>query len=221
MDEVFDLCDAATVLRDGKHVRTWDSLAGVTRDQLVGAMVGRSIADVFQYQPRPHGDVLLRVENLLGRGLAEPVSFDVKAGEIVGLFGLVGAGRTELLKLIYGAERASNGRISVAGQPIRFTHPCQAIRQGIVLCPEDRKKEGVVAIRPVWENINISARRHFSPLGFFLDHGRENANARQYIDTLSIRTPTIQQPVSRLSGGNQQKVILARWLAEDPRVVLL
>ena len=221
MDEVFDLCDAATVLRDGKHVQTWESLAGVTRDQLVGAMVGRSIADVFQYQPRPHGDVLLRVDNLLGRGLVEPVSFDVKAGEIVGLFGLVGAGRTELLKLIYGAEKATAGGITVAGQVVHFTHPCQAIRQGLVLCPEDRKKEGVVAIRPVWENINISARRHFSPLGFFLHHSRENANARRYIDALSIKTPTIHQLTSRLSGGNQQKVILARWLAENPRVVLL
>ncbi len=221
MDEVFDLCDAATVLRDGKHVQTWESLQGVTRDQLVGAMVGRSISDVFQYQARPHGDVLLRVENLLGRGLVEPVSFDVKAGEIVGLFGLVGAGRTELLKLIYGAERASAGHISVDGQAVHFTHPCQAIRHGLVLCPEDRKKEGVVPIRPVWENINISARRHFSPLGFFLNHGREYTNARHYIDALSIKTPTIQQPISRLSGGNQQKVILARWLAENPRVVLL
>ncbi len=223
MDEVFRLCDAATVLRDGRHVQSFPSLKDVTRDDLVSRMVGRSIKDVFQYSPRPQlpSPNAMDVENIAGKGLAEPASFSVARGEILGIFGLVGAGRSELLKLIYGGERPTQGRVSVEGVPAHIPSPAHAIRNGIVLCPEDRKKEGIIPIRSVMENLNLSGRRHFSLLKFIINNRRERENARSYVKKLSIRTPSLQQLIMNLSGGNQQKVILARWLSENLKVILL
>ena len=214
MEEVQELCDAATVLRDGRHVRTWDSTDGVTHDVIVTAMVGRSLEDVYGYSPRPRGGVALRVEGLIGPGVAEPVTLEVARGEIVGLFGLVGAGRTELLKLIYGATAKARGRVEVCGRPVEIRAPRDAIRAGLLFCPEDRRREGIFPLRSVLENVNISVRRH-APWGGFLIHDRwERANAEKYIDRLGVRTPWPGQLIRNLSGGNQQKVILARWLSE-------
>jgi L-arabinose transport system ATP-binding protein len=223
MDEVFRLCDAATVLRDGRHVQTFPSLKDVTKDDLVTRMVGRSITDVFHYTTRPQlpAPNAMDVENIAGKGLAEPASFSVARGEILGIFGLVGAGRSELLKLIYGGEKPTNGRVSVDGVPAHIPSPAHAIRNGIVLCPEDRKKEGIIPIRSVMENLNLSGRRHFSLLKFIINNRRERENARSYVKKLSIRTPSLQQLIMNLSGGNQQKVILARWLSENLKVILL
>ena len=221
LEEIFEACDGATVLRDGKLAQTYDSLDGVSRGDLVTRMVGRSIDDIFNYQPRPLGAAVLEVRNLLGPGLSQPASFSVKAGEVVGFFGLVGAGRTELMKLIYGARRVERGQVLVGGRALRATHPRQAIRAGIVLCPEDRKKEGIIPIRSVMENLNLSGRRHFSPLGFFIHEARERANARRHIERLAIKTSSLGQLAVDLSGGNQQKVILARWLSERIKVILL
>ncbi|MCY3024545.1 MAG: L-arabinose ABC transporter ATP-binding protein AraG [Planctomycetota bacterium] len=221
LEEIFEVCDSATVLRDGQCAHTYPSLEGATRDDLVRKMVGRSIEDIFGYQRRPLGPELLKVENLLGPGLAEAASFSVRAGEIVGFFGLVGAGRTELMKLIYGARRARQGRVLIEGRQVRAGGPQQAIRAGIVLCPEDRKKEGIIPIRSVMENVNLSGRRHFSRLGFIINEARERINARRHVDRLAIRTPSLGQLVMNLSGGNQQKVVLARWLSEQIKVILL
>ncbi len=221
MEEIFETCDGVTVLRDGRLAHTYESIEGVSRDELVEKMVGRSIEDIFNYKPRPIGPAVLEVRNVMGPGLSEPASFQVRAGEVVGFFGLVGAGRTELMKLIYGAARAEFGEVIVDGNPMRATHPRQAIRAGVVLCPEDRKKEGIIPIRSVMENLNISGRRHFSPLGFLISESRERANARRHIERLAIKTPSLGQLVMDLSGGNQQKVILARWLSEQIKVILL
>ncbi len=221
MDEIYEICDAATVLRDGKHVETFPTLAGLSRDTLVQRMVGRSITDIFGYSPRPLGAETLSVNGLFGPGLTAPATFSVRAGEILGFFGLVGAGRTELLKLLSGATSRSAGTITVEGRPVSAPSPRQAIRQGIVLCVEDRKKEGIIPVRSVQENINISGRRHFSPLGMIISPARERDNAKRYIDRLSVRTPSAAQLIKNLSGGNQQKAILARWLCENPKVILL
>jgi L-arabinose transport system ATP-binding protein len=220
MEEVFHLCDAATVLRDGKHVETFPSLAGVTSDELVHRMVGRAISDIFHYAPRKHGESALEVEKLIGPGLKSPASFSVARGEILGIFGLVGAGRTELLKLIYGAQRARRGKVMVLGETIRMRSERDAIAAGIVLCPEDRKKEGIIPIRSVMDNINLGVRRHFSPMGF-INSRRERTNARQFIDRLGVKAPSLGQLMVNLSGGNQQKAILGRWLGEKVRVMLL
>jgi L-arabinose transport system ATP-binding protein len=161
------------------------------------------------------------VNGLLGPGLSRPASLSVKKGEILGIFGLVGAGRTELLKLIYGATPARAGSIAVDGHPVRITTPGSAIRAGVVLAPEDRKKEGIIPIRSVMENTNISGRRHFSPLRFIIHNRRERQMAEAGVRKLAVKTPSLRQPIVNLSGGNQQKVVLARWLQEKVRVILL
>jgi L-arabinose transport system ATP-binding protein len=221
LEEIYQICDAATVFRDGRHVQTFESLAGVTADTLVSKMVGRSIQDIFRYTPRPHGGSALQVTNLSGPGLKAPASFNVARGEVLGFFGLVGAGRTELLKLIYGDTRATGGEVSVGGESVRIRSPRDEIRAGVVLCPEDRKKEGIIPIRSVMENLNLSGRRHFSPMGFVINSRAERENAAKHVQKLAVRTPSLKQLIMNLSGGNQQKVILARWLSEDVKVILL
>lgn len=220
MEEVFRICDAATVLRDGRHVVTWESMADVTHDKVVKAMVGRELKDIYSYRERAMGTTAIEVNQMEGPGLREPVSFSVAKGEILGMFGLVGAGRSELMKLIFGATRATGGSIRVDGRPVQIDSPADAIREGVLLCPEDRKKDGIVPIRSVMENINISARRHHSWMGVIRE-GWERDNAKQKVEQLLIKTPTLHQLIRNLSGGNQQKVILARWLSEKIKVILL
>jgi L-arabinose transport system ATP-binding protein len=220
MEEIFELCDCVTVFRDGRLVKHYPSVSGITREMLVADMVGRTIHDIYGYRPRPTGEVLLEVESVQGKGLSAPASFQVRRGEVVGFFGLVGAGRTELMKLVFGAERLRHGRILVAGEPRRFGSVRQAIEAGVMLCPEDRKLEGIVAVRPVMENINLGTRRNFSPLGLIRPR-RETQNAARFVEQLRIRTPSLRQLIMNLSGGNQQKVILARWLGERIRVLLM
>jgi L-arabinose transport system ATP-binding protein len=221
MDEVYELCDRVTVFRDGKRIETFESVADLDRNRLIAAMVGRSIEDVYGYRARQAGDVLLEAKGLLGPGLAEPVSFTARRGEIVGFFGLVGAGRSELMKLIYGATRASAGHVELNGKRVNFASPRDAVRAGIALCPEDRKQEGIVAIASVADNLNISARRHFSPARFLLDAKRERDLTQDYIKKLAIKTRNGDTAIGTLSGGNQQKVILSRWLAERIEVFLM
>jgi L-arabinose transport system ATP-binding protein len=221
MDEIYQICDAATVLRDGRHVQTYSDLTGITRDTLVQKMVGRSITDVFGYRPRKIGPAALTVENLDGPALDGPASFTVHEGEILGFFGLVGAGRSELMRLVYGADRSSGGQIQLGEHKFRPSNPGASIRRGIVLCPEDRKKDGIIPVRSVAENVNISARRHFSFARFFIVSRREKLNAQKFVKQLGIKTPSLRQLIKLLSGGNQQKVILSRWLSENPKVVLL
>jgi L-arabinose transport system ATP-binding protein len=220
MEEIFELCDRITVLRDGKHVETAE-LERMTRDIVVQRMVGRELADIYNYAPRTHRAPGLVVDGLLGPGLVEPCSFEVRAGEILGFFGLVGAGRTELLRLIYGAARKTAGRISLFGSTVSIGKPRDAIEAGIVLCPEDRKKEGIVPVRSVLENINVSARRRKARAGVWINDAWEKTNARQRIEQLRVRTPSPRQLIRNLSGGNQQKVILGRWLSETVKVILL
>lgn len=220
MEEIFEICDSVTVLRDGQHVFTADAMQGITRDSLVHKMVGRDIVDVYNYRPRETGNPVLRVDNLTGRGLTAPASLQLARGEIVGVFGLVGAGRTELLNLIYGVERPTAGTVSIEGNPVAVQHPSDAIRAGIVLCPEDRKALGIVPVRSVKENINLSARRNFLRLGLFINEAWERSNAHEKVERLRIKTPSVHQQIVNLSGGNQQKAVLARWLAERIKVVL-
>jgi L-arabinose transport system ATP-binding protein len=220
MEEIFEVCDAITVFRDGRLVKQYPTVEGVTREMLVADMVGRTIHDVYGYRPRQHGGVLLQAEGVLGKGLTAPASFQVRQGEVVGFFGLVGAGRTELMKLIFGAERLRAGHVVMEGKPERFRSVRDAIRAGVMLCPEDRKLEGIVPVRPVVENINLGTRRNFSPLGIIRPRS-EIENATRFVEQLRIRTPSLRKLIMHLSGGNQQKVILARWLGERIRVLLM
>ena len=221
MDEVDALCDRVTVFRDGRRIETFDAAEGLDRGRLIAAMVGRSIEDVYGYRPRLAGEVLLEAKELMGPGLAEPASFAVRRGEIVGFFGLVGAGRSELMKLVYGAAKASAGHVELRGKQTAFATPRDAVRAGIALCPEDRKQEGIVAIASVADNLNLSARRHTCRAGFLLDGRRERELAQDYIRRLAIRPRDERAAIGTLSGGNQQKVILSRWLAERIDVFLM
>jgi len=221
LDEIFELCDDCSILRDGCKVAEFNGMQGVTKDALVSRMVGREIRDIWGYRPRPVGKTRLEVRAIEGKGLMMPASFKVGAGEIVGFFGLVGSGRSELMRLIYGAERRTAGALLIDDTPLSARDIPSAIRAGIALCPEDRKEEGIIGCRSVAENINISCRRHYRRLGLFTDDAKETQNARQYIDRLQIRTPSSRQEIRLLSGGNQQKAVLARWLAEQNMRVLI
>ncbi|WP_447527699.1 L-arabinose ABC transporter ATP-binding protein AraG [Vreelandella sp. TE19] len=215
MEEVFEMCDAVTIFRDGKHIRTHEDMSTLTHDLLVSEMVGRDINDVYGYRFREAGETVLSVDDIEGRGIKGPVSFSVKKGEVFGLFGLVGAGRSELLRLVCGVETPKAGSVTFKGTTRRFKSPGEAIRAGIAMCPEDRKSQGIFPVASVADNLNISCRRFFKRWGVFRHPGRERRNAEDYIRKLSIKTPGPRAPIGKLSGGNQQKVILARWLSEE------
>jgi L-arabinose transport system ATP-binding protein len=220
LEEVFALCDSASVLRDGRLAAAHDALAAVSKDQLISEMAGRAIADIYSYRARPLGEHVLEAENLVGPGLEAPASFSARKGEILGFFGLVGAGRSELFKLIYGARRAVSGSVRVRGRTHRFAHPREAIAAGLALCPEDRKDEGVVPLMSVRENLVLAHRNARVGVGL-RDVPRERRQASEGIAALKVKTASPEAAISTLSGGNQQKVVLARWLAAGADIFLM
>lgn len=220
MEEVFRLCDGLTVLRDGQLAAHHDTMDGVTADQIISEMVGREIDDIWGWRPRVPGEVLLDVQGLHGPRLPSPASFQARRGEVLGFFGLIGAGRSELMRLIYGADPQTGGVVSVAGQDLGARSPKSAIRAGLVLVPEDRKAEGILQGQSLAENILVSSRRHHMRAGI-LNRRREAEIAERELKRLKVRTPSRHQDIVNLSGGNQQKVILCRWLSEEGVEVLL
>jgi L-arabinose transport system ATP-binding protein len=221
MEEIFELCDAITIFKDGTHVQSFDDMSSLTQDRLVELMVGREINDIYGYRPRTHGACGLKLNNLMGHGLSEPLSLSIQKGEILGIFGLIGAGRTELTRLIFGANKLSAGEIFVEGQKLDIRSPQHAIKAGITLCPEDRKADGIVPILSVRENTNISARPDFLKPGGIINSYWEEKNATLQCQALNVKAASLDQLIGDLSGGNQQKVILARWLSTDMKVILL
>ncbi len=221
MEEIFALSDAITVFKDGRYVRTFTDMPNTHHDDLVEAMVGRNLGDIYGYAPRELGAVRLQLDQVEAKGVRMPISFSVRAGEIVGLFGLVGAGRSELMKGLFGATQLRSGTVSLDGRPLAIRQPIDAIRAGIMLCPEDRKAEGIIPVHSVRENINISARRHNLTAGCLIRPGWEAKNAESHIRSLNIKTPGPHQLIMNLSGGNQQKSILGRWLSEEVNVIML
>jgi L-arabinose transport system ATP-binding protein len=220
LDEVFRLCDSLTVLRDGKLAAHHPSLKEVTREQVVAEMVGREISNVWGWRPRALGKVRLKAEGISGAKLPQPASFEVRAGEILGFFGLIGAGRSELMRLVYSADARNGGLITIDGKVVDTIDPRQAIRAGLVLCSEDRKHDGIIQGRSLEENINISSRRHHTRFGI-LNPRKEIEVAETFLKKLKVRTPSRKQDIVNLSGGNQQKVILGRWLSEQGIRVLI
>jgi len=221
MEEIFALSDAITVFKDGRYVRTFTDMATTGNDELVQAMVGREIGDIYGYRPRAQGDVRLKLDNVHAKGVRSPVSFSVRAGEIVGLFGLVGAGRSELMKGLFGATRLTSGELWLDGKKLQINEPIEAIRAGIMLCPEDRKADGIIPVHSVRDNINISARRNNLKAGCLINNSWEASNAGVHIRSLNLKTPSADKLIMNLSGGNQQKAILGRWLSEEMKVILL
>ena len=221
MEEIFALSDAITVFKDGRYVRTFSDMQQVNHDLLVQAMVGRDLGDIYGWKPRDYGEERLRLEQVKAPGVRTPISLAVRSGEIVGLFGLVGAGRSELMKGLFGGTRISEGQVFIDGSAVNIQKPAQAISAGMMLCPEDRKADGIIPVHSVRENINISARRKFLRAGCLINDGWEAENALHHINALNIKTPSADQLIMNLSGGNQQKAILGRWLSEEMKVILL
>ncbi len=221
MEEIFALSDAITVFKDGRYVRTFSNMKNTHHDDLVQAMVGRNLGDIYGYAPRALGKVRLQLDKVEAKGVRTPISLQVRAGEIVGLFGLVGAGRSELMKGLFGATQLRGGKVTLDGKTLNIRQPIDAIRAGMMLCPEDRKAEGIIPVHSVRDNINISARRHHLTAGCLIKPHWEANNADAHIRSLNIKTPGPQQLIMNLSGGNQQKAILGRWLSEKMNVILL
>jgi rhamnose transport system ATP-binding protein len=220
LEELFGIADRVTVLRDGTLVTT-RSMAEVTQPDLIRLMVGREISAVFPKQDVPLGDVLLEVRDLCCSAEGtNHVSFHVRAGEILGLIGLVGAGRTELARTLFGLTPADSGSIVLRGETLSIRTPADAVANGIAYVPEDRRRHGVILDLPVSQNSTLAILKQMSTCGL-LSFSRERDLASSYVSKLLIKTASLESPVGNLSGGNQQKVALARWLATKPSVLIL
>ena len=221
LKEIFEICDEVVVLKDGQLVNKLP-LDSTSEDALVRMMVGRDLKDIFQQLEHApaFGEVILEVRNLSNDRVSN-VSFALREGEILGFSGLVGSGRTELMQSIFGADRYSGGEILLEGKPVRINFPSDAIRLGIGLCPEDRKLQGIIPIRSLRDNIVVTMQRQLAWLGIFIHRTKERAVALEQVKNLDIRASGVEQPIMYLSGGNQQKSIVARWLARKPRVLIL
>jgi rhamnose transport system ATP-binding protein len=219
LEELYALADRVTVLRDGSYVDT-RAMKDVTRDDLIRMMVGRTITNLFPKQDVPAGDVVLRVENLSRLGSFQGVSFELRRGEILGLAGLVGAGRTNVARAIFGVEPPTGGKIEIEGRQVSITSPQQAIRLGLAYVPEDRQLHGLIPAMPLTPNISLPMLDHYARAGWLRDRS-ERKSAFEAARQMEVRANTIWQLARELSGGNQQKVVLAKWLATNPRILIL
>ena len=218
-DEVFALCDTVTVMRDGAYIAT-SAIADTSVEEIVHQMVGREVTELFPKQETTVGAPLLVVENLTSPGVFHDISFTVRAGEIVGLAGLVGAGRSEVVRAVFGVDPYREGSVTMQGARIPRSRPTEAMRAGLALVPEDRRKQGLVIESGVGGNITLSIRRQLAKLGF-LTTGIENRAAREWATRLEVKTHALDTVAATLSGGNQQKVVLAKWLATQPKVLII
>jgi len=220
LDELFQVADRVTVLRDGNNVQTCP-LADVDKAELIRLMVGRQLTAIFPKKEVPLGDVVLELRGIgCWESAVRGINLQVRAGEIFGLAGLVGAGRTELARIIFGLDRADEGTIYLRGREVVIDSPACAIRHGIAYVPEDRRRHGVILDMDVAANTTLAILQRMSKAGRF-DFARERSLADDFVKRLGIKTASITAPVGDLSGGNQQKVALARWLATKPGVLIL
>lgn len=219
LEELFALADRVTTLRDGTYVGT-RAMANVTTDDLIRMMVGRTLAELFPKQAVEAGDVILDVAGLSVTGSFNDVSFSLRRGEIVGMSGLIGAGRTNVARALFGIEPATSGTITLAGKRVTITSPDAAMALGIGYVPEDRKEHGLVLAMSIADNITLPVLASFAKLGW-LQRGREQQAAAVATRQLEVKMAHIDQKVGQLSGGNQQKVVLAKWLGTKPQVLIL
>lgn len=217
-EEVFALCDRITVMRDGAYIATHDATA-VTVDEIVREMVGRDIEQLFPKAAAEIGDVVLDVVGLARAGVFRDVSFQIRAGEIVAFAGLVGAGRTEIARAIFGIDHVDAGTVSIAGRTLRAGRPMDAIKAGIGFVPEDRRKQGLVMDLSVARNATLTLRHALARAGI-ISGAREHSAAARWTTLLQVKGG-LDAEVSTLSGGNQQKVVLAKWLATEPRLLIV
>jgi rhamnose transport system ATP-binding protein len=218
-DEVFSLCDTVTVMRDGSYVATRPTTE-TSVDEVVGLMVGREVGELFPKTPATLGDPVLEVHGLTSAGLFRDVSFSVRAGEIVGLAGLVGAGRSEIARAVFGVDRYDTGSVTVNGRSVPPGSPRAAIRAGMAFVPEDRRKQGLVTDASVARNVASVIRRKLARAGV-LTGGAESRAAGPWAGRLEVKTSALDMGAATMSGGNQQKVVLAKWLATEPALLII
>ena len=219
MNEIFEIADEIAVMRDGQMVKQL-SAEGTQEKDVIAAMVGRDVQDLFVKAEAPIGDVALEVVGLSTKSLLKDISFKVHAGEIVGFAGLVGAGRSEVMRAVFGIDPRETGEIRVHGKPVRIESTVDALRAGLGFVPEDRKEQGLILKMSVRHNTSIAALSSVAK-GWFIDRGAENALSDEYVAKLRVKTPSNEQKVMNLSGGNQQKVVIAKWMATHPAVLIL
>ncbi|KVD46844.1 D-ribose transporter ATP-binding protein [Burkholderia sp. ABCPW 11] len=221
MDEIFRIADDITIIRDGRYVESGPA-SDYDEGRLIAAMVGRPISSIFPKLDAPIGETVLEVRNATRHGVFSNIGFSVRRGEIVGLAGLIGAGRTEVVRAIFGLDALDDGEIVLEGVPLRIkgTGSDVAIRSGIAMVSEDRKGEGLVLCRSVMENISLANLKGFSRCGL-VDVRRERAEATRMREMLKIKTADLQTVTGNLSGGNQQKIAIAKWLVRDLKVLIL
>ena len=220
LEEVFGIADRVVVLRDGELAGEMD-IEEATPDQVIQLMVGREVENLFHKQEAEIGAPLLEVRGLTRRGVVEDVSFTLRRGEILGLAGLVGAGRTETARLLFGADAKDAGEVRVDGKEVKIDSPIDAMAAGMGFVPEDRGKQGLVLGLPVSENIVLPTLDRHTRIRVLLDRLGLRRTAQEYVDKLNIRTPSLMQKTMLLSGGNQQKVVVGKWLASQPRVLIM
>ena len=216
--EILRLADRVAILRDGQLVAVKPA-SGLSEAEIVKLMVGRDLSAVFQRRRAVTDRVVLQAEHIHSNWHRD-VSFEIRAGEVVGFAGLIGAGRTELAKVVFGELPRDSGSVAVDGRPTSIHHPDEGVSAGIGLAPEDRKREGLVMMRSVVENASLAILRRLSRF-HFIRRRLERQTASEYVTQLHVRTPSLDQEVGKLSGGNQQKVVLARWMAAKPKVLIL
>ncbi|MCX7683110.1 MAG: sugar ABC transporter ATP-binding protein [Anaerolineae bacterium] len=219
LEEVFRIADRVVVLRDGRRVGSM-SIGEATPDRIISLMVGRELRDMFHKEQAEIGDTLMEVRGLTRRGVVENVSFTLRRGEILGMAGLVGAGRTETARLIFGVDRMDAGEIWLDGRRVYISSPVDAVKAGIGFVPEDRGTQGLVLKLPVQENIVLPTLDQHANSGW-VNKRKIQSTAREYVNKLNIRTPHLQQKAMFLSGGNQQKIVVAKWLASRPKVLIM
>lgn len=219
LEELFEIADRVTVLRDGSYVDT-RQMKEVTRDDLVRMMVGRTISNLFPKQDVEVGDVALKVENLTRVGSFYDVSFELRRGEILSLAGLVGSGRTNVARALFGVEPVTVGSIQVEGREVAITSPQQAIELGLAYVPEDRQLHGLIPSMPITPNISLPVLHQYAHAGWLQDRSERRA-AYDAARQMEVRANNIWQLARELSGGNQQKVVLAKWLSTNPRILIL
>lgn len=219
MSELEEICDRVTVMRDGQYVAT-KVVKETNKDELIAMMVGRELTNYYTRDYMEPGEVILKCENISDGELVDNVSFELKKGEIIGFAGLVGAGRSETMKCIFGLTPKAKGDIYVSGKKVTIKSPVEAMKYGLSLVPENRKEEGLYKVQSVRFNSTIEVLGQFIR-GIFVNGGKEREITQEYIDKMATKTPSQEQVIGNLSGGNQQKVLIGRWLATHPNILIL
>ncbi|MBQ6373774.1 MAG: sugar ABC transporter ATP-binding protein [Clostridia bacterium] len=223
IDEIFEICERVTILKDGRHVGT-HKIGEITKVQMISEMIGRDATEILSVRrnaaAQADSEDILSLEHGFSDNRVKDVSMSVQKGRVVGLAGLLGAGRTEIARLLFGLDKLVRGRMMMGGREVHFHSPRDAIRHGLAFCPENRRADGIVGNMSVRENITLALLPKLTKYGF-VDVKRQKKIVEEFIQRLGIKTPSIDQPIRLLSGGNQQKVILARWMCVDPDLMIL